>query len=556
MKIAVVPEWWVFLIAIALLVLLVFWDYKSRSKRWRVWRISAIFLIMLALLGLYMKPYIRVDGESIKVALLTDSIVPFEMDSLKKAEYKIAENLDAYLQVTKSQSIDEMVVVGDGLEAWELDQLKHTFTYLPPSKKVEGLLEMSAGEVTANTISPLTFRISLNEPMGLHLSGTGIESTIKSVASDEQKIAFDINPQVTGNLTYQLHGVREGDTLFSELIPMKIKERSGFNTLILTNAPSFEVRFLKNLLKEEGYGVAERLQLSKGTFREAFSNLETRSLTRLTKTMLEDFKLVITDKDSYDQLSYSEKQNVSAALKKGSIGVVWMSNESNEWIKTRQAKTQTISLKSGQQTVELETSGVTSSVYDQQIPFQGNNIGHLHEIGLGKVMLPLLSSTYQIKLKGHDGMYSKVWNAMLQPVVGFELSGPEVSLPNFPRVNEPMIITFRSSDDEEVYLDSARVAVKEQWHQPGVFTAMAWPKAKGWNSMKIGTDRYAFFVFDAEDWQAQKVFQKQTQTTNYANRSASDTTDSITFDRPISQWIFFFVIVLSFGFLWVETRVN
>lgn len=552
----VVPEWWVFLIAIVFIVLLIFWDDQSRPKKLRHWRILAIVLIGLSLLGLYMKPYVRVEGEDVKVALLTDPVEITVSDSLKKTGFVVVNNLEEYLKLTTAQNITEMIVAGNGLEAWELDQMAHGFTFLPSPHMIEGPLEMLGNVASAHSLSPLIFRIWLKEPADIHLSGAGIQPIVKSMLPEDEVVVFEVNPQVAGNLTYKLIGVREGDTLFSELVPIKVKERVGFNTLLLTNAPSFELRFLKNLLKEEGYGVAERIQVTKGTYRESFSNMESRPLSRISRKLLEDFKVLIMDKASYDQLSYTEKQYVNDALKKGALGVIWMDDESSDWIKTKKTKAFVLSLKSGQQTVELNTSGATSEGYDAQISFQGSMIGNHHSKGLGKIMLPLLASTYQLKLKGHDELYSELWNALMHPIVGYNLLAPDIRFQDFPRVNEPSSFAFRSESVVNVYLDSVRLGVREQWHQPHVFKAECWPEVKGWNTVQVGDVRHSFFVFDEGDWMVQKIFQKQMLTANYAKRSVNKMPQSHIAEKPVSKWIFFLVIVISLCFLWVEQRVG
>ncbi|MEO9484202.1 MAG: hypothetical protein ABJG47_12175 [Ekhidna sp.] len=549
-----VPEWWILLIGVALLSLLIFWDVQSLGKRRRVWRLSANALIVVCFLGLYLKPYVEARADRIKIALHTASEFPIEADSLLKRGFEIID-FDTYLKFKSTRVIEEMIVLGDGLETWELSQVAHTFEYLESKRRKEGPLEVSTNEAVTNTRTPITFRIAANDPMDIHLSGTGIGRSMKPLNTDSETVTFDVNPQVAGNLTYELIGVREIDTLFKEIVPMKVRERTGFSTLILTSAPSFEIRFLKNLLKEEGYGVAERLQVSKETFRESFSNLNNRSLKRLSRSLLQDFKVLVLDKESYDELSYSERQNLNAALKKGTLGIIWLDDASNAWLRTRTTATQTLTLKTNQQSVELDKS-ISSIGYDQQVKVQGNVIGHVHTEGLGKVLLPLLDATYQLQLKGHDQLYRELWNALLQPIVGAEMVEVDISIPNFPRADEPTTFAFRTEGEEQVYLDFTRLAIKEKWHQPGVFTSMGWPTGRGWSELKVGEQTHTFFVYGSADWQAQKAQQKREQTTVFVSQNSDSEVQVIKIQQPVSKWIFFSVLVLAFGFLWIEGRLG
>lgn len=547
--------WWVLLIALGLLAILIYLNYRSRRSRWQMMRWIANVLIVVCLLGLYSKPYYEVAAEQIKVALLTESQTEVETDSLRSLGYRIITTFDDYLNLKSEQEIEELIILGDGLESWELDQLSHAFNYLRPDQLPEGPVAVSSNDAVMNAQSTITFKIATTDSLDVHLVGTGIENAIVPLDIQSGVASFDIRPKVAGNLTYELFGVRGIDTLFAEVVPMKVRDRVRFNTLILTSTPSFEVRFLKNLLKDEGYRVAERLQVSKDTYRESFSNLNRRSLKRLSKTLLQDFKVLVLDKDSYDALSYTERQNVNVALRKGDIGIIWMDNASNTWLRTRRIEEQSVSFKANQQTVELERA-VSSTGYSLAIAHQNNVIGHVHTVGLGKVMIPLLSATYQLKLKGYDELHSELWNAILQPVVGFDKANASIGISDFPRIGEPTTFSFRGDDETVVYLDAARLATKEKWHQPGVFTTKSWPTRKGWNELEIGEERYSFFTYGSNDWRAQKAQQKQDQTAAFkveANRSGIQV---IQIKRPLSPWLFFSILVLAFGFLWLEGRLS
>ncbi|MFY0605859.1 MAG: hypothetical protein JXR10_04035 [Cyclobacteriaceae bacterium] len=556
MKLELIPEWWVFAIALAGMVLLVYWDYQSRPKRWRLGRLLSITLIMISLLGLYARPYTSTASEEVKIALVTESENSVDTDSLVLEGYLILEDLDEYLSLSARSNISNLVILGDGLERWELEKLRHPITYMEPENLIEGPLDMHIPEASTNTISSLTFRLSLLDSANILLTGSGISTTRKQLLAGDQNITFEVNPQIAGDLTYRLIGLRTGDTLFSELVPISVKPRKRFNTLILINSPSFEIRFLKNLLKQEGFGVVERIQITKDNFRESFDNLDRRSLSRLTKNSLKDFKILITDKDSNSQLSYAEKENVNEALKKGVLGVVWMDSDRNPWVDMNSTQSGNINLKVGQQTVELPTRGVTSRGFERQISVQNKVIGHVHQVGLGRVMLPFLSSTYPLKLKGHDVLYSQLWNDLMQAVVGNEIETRQYVRHTFTRVDEPTTFTFQLADTANVFLESVRLSVEEKWHQPGVFRALAWPKYRGWNQLQIGEMEQPVFVFGNQDWSARKIWKKRIQTSNYAQSKVNEPISPILVAQPISKWIFFAFIVIAISFLWIEQRVN
>jgi hypothetical protein len=552
MSVEVMPSWWVVILATVVLAILIYWDVKSRNSSLRVFRVSAMILAILALIGLYVRPYFLGESKAGKVVLSTTSSQ--RVDSLISSGFKLVADFDELIKTKKERGIEELVIVGQGLEEWELKQLAKDFTYFPEVDSVEGPYEMKIGDGVVNSVLPISFGFYVKDSVRISLKGTGIDPAEQEVTPEVNQVKFEVIPSISGNLTYELLVVRKGDTLFSESVPVIVKENDAFNVLILTGSPSFETRFLKNHLSGEGYGVAERLQISKGTHRESFTNLGNRSLRAVTTSLLEDFKILIMDQTAFDDLSGSERRAINTSLERGEIGVLWLGSASNDWLKTKSVTDSELQLKVGSESIELTKKQELTSPSDE-ILFQKQVVGAVKLRGLGRLVSPVFNASYQLQLMGHSKMYSELWNKLLHVVSGYEKSSSGVTVKDFPRIGEPTHFSFPAEQVSEVFLDSIRLSIAEKWNQPGIFTATGWPRRKGWNYLRIADSVHPFFVYDEEDWQVEKMYSKMKVTSAFT-KGYSSFTSTKEVKQPISKWIFFVVIILCFSFLWVEQRLN
>ncbi|MEQ8240124.1 MAG: hypothetical protein RIA69_12975, partial [Cyclobacteriaceae bacterium] len=318
-----IPVWWMWIILVALFVAMGYWDLKGRPTRHRLLRFAAIVLAMLSLLMLYMRPYWTKESEAMRVAIATLNSSEEVLDSLKNVQVEILNSFDDYLLKSQETNIEELIVVGDGLEKWELEKLDRSFTYLPIEEFMEGPFDYWPSEAIERSAMQLSIGIQLLDSLSLVLSGPGITPLTKKINKGQSKVSFEVIPNLSGNLLYELAGIRGKDTIFREVMPMRIKPAKTTAVLVLTSAPSFELRNLKNHLAEAGFAVAERQKVSKETYHQSFVNLNQRNLSRLSNALLESFQLVIVDADTYDALSYSDRRNLLDRLKAGEIGMVW-----------------------------------------------------------------------------------------------------------------------------------------------------------------------------------------------------------------------------------------
>lgn len=548
--------WWIWLLVFVVSALFIYLDFKSRPGAGRVIRIIAILIGVFSLLALYLNPAIQKDALNAKVVLVTSGSTDVDVDSLVNLGYRVASDVSDYEEIQQASSLTDLLLIGDGLNAWELDQINQPFEFLPPKVLPEGPIGMKIGEGVVSNDMRLDFTISVLDSLDVTLSGPGIETVIQVVEESGDPLKFSVVPALAGYLQYQLDGLRGGDTIFSEVVPVLVRDRSKTNVLILSAAPSSEYRFLKNYLAEQGFGVAERIQISNDIFRDSFSNLSRMSLRNLTPEKLEEFQLVVLEAAVYNELSRKEKSNLRAQLKAGELGVIWSSNsEKNDLVTTKIADEKSFTFQSGSSEVRVRSNTEELLRSDGRIKFQDQEIGKFQEIGLGKIVLPRSAASYTLILKGEERLYASFWQKLLQPAIGVDWKTTSMQTPPFPRVDLPMTFTISNLDEEEpLVIDSARVAVSERWFQLETWEARYWPKKRGWNTLSSGSEQ--FFVFDSTEWPNQVAHAKRARTAWKSSVLEKGEREGKKISQPISKWLFFIAFLFSFGFLWLDQRLS
>ena len=548
-----IPSWWMWIILVGLLAAMIAWDLLGRPARHRVLRMTAIVLAVASLTLLYMKPFWVQESDAMRVAIVTNNADQDVLDSLANRQVVLLNSFDAYLLRSEEVTIDELLVVGDGLEAWELERLGRPFVYLPSKKIAEGPFDYWPAKATERAALELTIAVQLSDSLTIQLSGSGIDTQSRKVTKNQSKVTFEVVPNLAGNVLFQLDGLRGNDTVFSEVLPMQVKPALPKTVLVLTSAPSFELRNLKNHLTASGFAVAERQKVSKESYHQSFVNMKERNLSRLSISLLKDFQLVVVDGAGYEALSGSDRRNLLDRLETGELGLVWMGAKgTHSPIALQKGSTSKLTFTGEEDQVTLEIQP-WKAVNGEELLYQGQGIGQTKSHGLGKVVVPSLSNSYTLLLKGEKQLYGDIWKELLQPVIGKEWENADVEVPAFAQVNEPMRIV---TNDERILADSVKLAVEEQWFLENNWEASYWPAERGWNSISIVDKTSDLFVFGSDDWPIQKSRRMQRLTASYAGELANIEGHSVTTSVPISPWYFFGLFVLAFGYLWVEQRVG
>ena len=324
--------YWNILVLIVCLFLSVFciWKEFSRPNKLRlIWRIIAsIFAIAaLACIALPVKYTGKITAAGKNGAVLltegfdadslsrykTDTI--FTADPLIKRKYPKAKliTLDELASITPK--IKQLNVLGYGLNQDEIMQLDDIPVQYNASPAPGGITAVNwQGRLKQGQLLKVqgNFGNPIDHPVRLILKGlnTGVDSLIIG-AKSSFKFELKTTPKTSGRSIYQLLALSGKDTLANESLPVEIDPDKPLKVLMLSAAPGFENRFLKNWLSENGLGVASRSTISKSKFNSDYINIGQTPLDHLSPGLLAGFDIVIGDLSILGSLNTAE----SAALK-------------------------------------------------------------------------------------------------------------------------------------------------------------------------------------------------------------------------------------------------
>src|SRR5690606_13986620 len=113
----------------------------------------------------------------------------------------------------------------------------------------------------------------------------------------------------------------EGAFVGKEPLPVKIVDWKPLNILMVNYFPTFETKYLKNFLVENGHSVLARTQLSTNRFKFEYFNREASPIYQMTPKALEGFDLLVMDVDSYLALGSSARTALEETIREQGTGL-------------------------------------------------------------------------------------------------------------------------------------------------------------------------------------------------------------------------------------------
>lgn len=507
---------------------------------------------IISLAGLYTRPTFPIQAPSISGIIKTSNSEPISIES-----QEIFEGFEDYQNRVSEFNIQDLVVTGDGLEAWELENLERSFQFEPGAKPLNGPVDFLISQLEVNSSGTLSLRVLSQNNLTVSLMGSGIDTVAERLTAGSSSMEFQVIPKLAGRFSWQIVGVANTDTIFSEIIPVVVQPFSVKKVLMLTQAPSFEYRFLKNHLAASGFGIAERIQISKDFFREAFTNMEKISLENLSLETLDGFKLLVIDGTTFKGLSRNQRNRINETIKTGRMGVLLIGGDIiPEWADIEKSEQFSLSFtgESGELSLESNQVEIKNSTTTK---IQEQKISSTVRLGIGRITIPHLINTYALILQGEEALYAKIWERLLRSTLGSVWGSDKVEVAAFTRLNEPTLISIRAESlPADLKVGDARLSVSQEWPQKGKWEAKFWPSERGWNTLSWNNQEELVFVFDSSEWQTQKRFDKISRNREWAEKELSAPISINQVNQPISKWLFFLGFVISFGFLWLEQRLS
>ncbi len=537
----------VIILLLLLFGLLIFFEWKKGGKR-LILRSIAIFLSLISLYFLLFPPGLIVNKKKQTFLFVNGTNVEIP-DSLNTNNLTIIENLDELNAINESIKPVKLIVVGNGLKSKQLQKVRIPIEFIPlnPSQHIQAINAYNL--YTENEIN-ISGSLNLKDTLQLFLESEEIKQ--KKDIVGELDFSFFLTLDDPGQYLFNLHGIKDQDTIFKEKLAFYVKDSKALSCMVLTQNPSFELRYLLDFLSEKGSQIAMRQQLSADIFHTEFINLPEMNLSVINEELLEQIDLLVTDQKSFDSWSNNTRKLIFSYIENGKIGL-FFTDISKELIynglKVANPGKVTENLLKGAndsylipfQDIQIEKA---SEVY-----FNDLKLGSHFSLGLGKIGVSNIVKTYPLILNGESKLYSTVWKKLLQPLTlkNIEDKYYYSDFINW-RFNE-----MDQYESAEALFESGYDSLWIKYEQtllPDFVTLKSWPQSTGWQ----GKREHSPFIYDKEDWTGiqNKIDSIQTiyhfiPSNNYA---------ASTYKKQLPEWIFFISFLVLIGFIWLHEKLS
>ncbi len=386
-------------------------------------------------------------------------------------------------------------------------------------------------------------------------------------------------PRATGLARYALVLRQPGQPLRTEPVPLEIVAAPRPPVLLLSAAPSFEFKFLKNYLAGQPRAVALRTAVSRGLVQTEFLNQPTQALAPLTPALLARYAVVIADAATVANLSASESQALRGAVQAGRLGLMLLADAAAlpaaAPARTDFAVLPRAAAGAPQPLAWPEAPAGTRAALPATLRpsatlrplVQGPGaapVAAARRYGLGTVVVSVVPETFRWALQGQDAAYASFWSRLLAAATPPAPAGPTWALATaWPRARAPVALHLAAgalpaipptvrpvAGGPAVQLPLRQDPRLSEWS-----TATLWPAAPGWHRVRgPGTTAYAFYVFGAGDWAGPEARERQQAA---AQRTASSVGAPVlgTVRQPWPEGWFFGLFLLAAGYLWLEEKL-
>ncbi|MFS4417742.1 hypothetical protein [Maribacter sp. 2307ULW6-5] len=539
----------------------------ERNKPFLWARILLAMLAVGSLAMLLLTPAHGRERETGSAILLTQGYDAKTLDSLKAAHKGIRTiTYDSVTGAIPNLGQNTLVwLLGQGIEPYDFWQLENRRVTFLPGKLPSGISRVRYDdEVDLGSATTLLGEYLRPAPGSWLLlkdpSGTAMDSLALHDAP-EQAFRFQLRPKAVGQWRYQLV-VRDstGREQGSEPLPIQVRSPRKPRVLLLNGFPTFESKYLKNFLADKGHSLTVRNQLTTDRYRFEHYNAPPKNIYGLTQEGLKAFDLVVTDTDTYNDLSGSSRGALLAAVGEQGLGLFLLptgalfSGRPSFFHFSRAASEKVVLGEGG-------NSAVAKHPYRFAGPFplqrlflrKGQPLAGYVPLGKGKVGTTLLKNTYPLLLKGEAETYAQFWSEVLPKVAKGRESSVQMTLGNpWPRPGHPL--PFEMASQEELpsirSKSGAKIPLLQNVELGGRWQGRYYPKEKGWNQILARTDTLSFYVHGPEAWKAAKAYHLLEANQKRFNGNAPALSVPELEWHPLPPFLFFVLLLLSLGTLW------
>lgn len=553
---------WAIVVAFALLAIVLVWEFRYQTSTGRWIRIICWMVALAGLNLLYWQPEFKTRANEREAVIFTEGISEFERDSILQTD-AFVEVSDPYGLKNVPYDIRTLHVHGFGLKPEELKSLKEYAINFHATPLPYGITEIFMPEAFAGVPFRIEGVLSSNSGLELILKDPEGNTSRQQVPQGQSEFTFETVASSAGLFDLNFYGLHDSDTVFHEVLPFHVKTNPRSHVLMIGSFPSFELKTLKNHLSDLGFGVASRFRLSREIFHAEFRNMERMAIGKINEQLIREFKLLVMDDQTWQNLSEAIRRTVLLAVESGDLGLFLAVNdlsaiETFGRIRYESQKTELSVSTSGKQ---LALSALPYKIADPNwtnIEFQKMDIGSFRQYGLGKIGFGLATNSYILELQGAGTEYAVFWDNLLSPVMGFDLQSTRFHHVQFPFVNDQLDVSFDYSGIPEVEINGNPVPVTNSPIRLDFWTGTYWPFRKGWHNIQIeqGDEKYHFFAHAQTEWRALYLSRLKKYNEIFAESSEYKGTSERSIDKPLSKWYGFTTFLLAMSGLWLERKFH
>ncbi|MBV1909992.1 MAG: hypothetical protein KUG78_11865 [Kangiellaceae bacterium] len=521
-------------------------------------------------------------------------------------------------QLQLKSPASEIELIGDGLSETQLAAFDNMRLNFVSAELKTGLISPEwlesiwlgnhfSVKATLQTSSNGIFTVELVDPIGQVVQQLSLRSN--------ERFEMSSTPKTIGNHLYQIRIIDSKDKIVSnETIPVSVQRSTPAKLLILQSSPSFEVKQLQNWSAENGASLFVRSRISQNKFVSRSTNLELSIFestkgTSLSSRSLSLYDLLIIDGRELLSISDGQIKTVKDAIRDG-LGLLvlvdsYLVDNKNESLADllkdfplspleQQTESSIVLVKSETDLVNLSnitlpiatrpfdsTNSLPPSVIPLITDLQGRVVVASSQLTLGKLGLSIIQDTNRLVTSGRRQEFSLIWHHLIEQI-GRKEQGSQLQARNPAKrftinqlaeicINIPMKTPVKAKTEQETFrVSHSFQQADESQHVlsfernpflSGEFCADFWPKQSGWHQLldnSLSQDNMIkenlwFYVHDEDGWQADNQLTTLLATKSRIKRNPSSASRKGV-SLPISDWLFWSLMVISSGLIWIERK--
>jgi hypothetical protein len=565
------------------IIFLFFLDRKRPSLL--QFSISIAIAILLALIGL--KPQLKTKNQGTNALMLTPN---YSQEIVKKLlKENGIKSVFANWQVTSLKgpnispvrdlylhNIDTLYIVGDGV-GYLPEDLNVNFIKPLLNPDEEGFTDMIYEQnLYVNDIGLLKgfYAHKSDFPVTIYMGINDIildSSVVETRGIHDIELKFPVTQ--VGKTHYTIKVIDKKDTLIKEVLPVNVMKPAKKNILFVEEYPSFETKYLKDFLAEQGHGLVSRIKVSKEKFIIDFVNREQTDLKSLSKNALQKFDMVIMSGFTFSKLSNKEKEGLEAYVKEFAGNLLVFADENLEkYLNFFSTALDIKSVTIGQEKyvildknkIPVKLKGVVYNKNTNSLSWkltgtsQSEIISQYSILEKGMVGISFPEDTYSLVLEGNEDKYRTLWTNIFKGFIKEQVK-KKVMPGKLLFTNHQSIIRLNNvSGNDELFFLQQNNKVYEDVYLPERSISNLTFREPGWKEILVNDSLIGQTIFIHTDTAWHNI-QKQgikNSTLDFVEKhnKNKESKQSTIYDRKffsVNFLLLFLIIIALCSILWI-----